>query len=81
MCGRPVADIEGFGRVLGGTKATNNTFPWQVFLLTGGRGGAIVIGEKWLLTAAHNLEKVKQPTDEVKVALCPAALMGLNANV
>ncbi|KAK2855289.1 hypothetical protein Q7C36_007158 [Tachysurus vachellii] len=67
VCGRPVVDIEGFGRVLGGTKATNNSFPWQVFLLTGGRGGAIVIGEKWLLTAAHNLEKIKEPTVEVKV--------------
>ncbi|TSK77026.1 Chromodomain-helicase-DNA-binding protein 5 [Bagarius yarrelli] len=49
-----------------GTIAKNSSFPWQVFLFAGGRGGAIVIGEKWLLTAAHNLEAVKASNEEVK---------------
>ncbi|XP_017319765.2 complement C1r subcomponent isoform X1 [Ictalurus punctatus] len=66
VCGRPVVDIAGLGRVLGGTQAKDNSFPWQVFLQAGGRGGAIVIGEKWLLTAAHNLDKIKQSQQEVK---------------
>ncbi|XP_053095402.1 complement component 1, r subcomponent [Pangasianodon hypophthalmus] len=66
VCGRPVVDLSSRGRVFGGDIAKNNSFPWQVFLHAGGRGGAIVIGEKWLLTAAHNLEKVKHSKDEVK---------------
>lgn len=69
VCGHPVVDIEGRGRVLGGKEAKDNSFPWQVFLQSGGRGGAIVIGENWLLTAAHNLDKIKQSKDKVKVAL------------
>ncbi|XP_046704514.1 complement C1r subcomponent-like [Silurus meridionalis] len=67
VCGRPIVDIAGGrGRVLGGQQAVDNSFPWQVFLQAGGRGGAIVIGEKWLLTAAHNFNKEKLSKDELK---------------
>ncbi|KAF7708399.1 complement C1r-A subcomponent-like isoform X2 [Silurus meridionalis] len=69
VCGRPVVDIAGgHGRVLGGQKAVDNSFPWQVYLLVegGGRGGAIVIGEKWLLTAAHMFNKDNLSKDELK---------------
>ncbi|XP_053349501.1 complement component 1, r subcomponent [Clarias gariepinus] len=66
VCGRPAVDFAGLGRILGGEEAKENSFPWQVFLIAEGRGGAIVIGEKWLLTAAHNLDKIKQ-SEEVKV--------------
>lgn len=69
VCGRPVTDIVARGRVLGGKIAEDDFFPWQVFLLAGGRGGAIIIGEKWLLTAAHNLDNIKQSKDKVKVTL------------
>lgn len=68
VCGRPAVDFAGLGRILGGEEAKENSFPWQVFLIAEGRGGAIVIGEKWLLTAAHNLDKIKQ-SEEVKVGL------------
>ncbi|KAG7335426.1 hypothetical protein KOW79_000119 [Hemibagrus wyckioides] len=66
VCGRPSVVIGSTGRVLGGSRAEKHSFPWQVFLKVGGRGGAIVIGEKWLLTAAHNLEKVKDSKEEVE---------------
>ncbi|WP_170076046.1 trypsin-like serine protease, partial [Paraclostridium dentum] len=65
VCGRPSVDFAGVGRILGGEEAKENSFPWQVFLLARGRGGAIVIGEKWLLTAAHNLDQ--KQLEEVKV--------------
>ncbi|KAJ8392901.1 hypothetical protein AAFF_G00071050 [Aldrovandia affinis] len=71
VCGRPTAPLMSFQRVLGGADAPAGAFPWQVFLTTKGRGGAAVIGDKWVLTAAHNLvtEKTNNliPVEEVKL--------------
>ncbi|KAI4896909.1 hypothetical protein NFI96_031595 [Prochilodus magdalenae] len=66
VCGRPTADLSKRGRVLGGVEAPTGSFPWQVFLTTSGRGGAIVIGDRWLMTAAHNLETVHFSKENVK---------------
>ncbi|KAJ8289889.1 hypothetical protein GJAV_G00006450 [Gymnothorax javanicus] len=59
VCGRPISSSTKFQRVLGGIDAEEGAFPWQVFLRTAGRGGAAVIGDQWLLTAAHNLVERK----------------------
>ncbi|XP_072536022.1 complement C1r-A subcomponent-like isoform X1 [Salminus brasiliensis] len=67
VCGRPTVDLNMRDRVLGGKAAPAGSFPWQVFLLAGGRGGAFVIGDRWLMTAAHNLEKISDYGDNVKV--------------
>ncbi|KAL6488935.1 hypothetical protein MHYP_G00026760 [Metynnis hypsauchen] len=67
VCGRPGVDLSKRGRVLGGKTAPEGSFPWQVFLMSGGRGGAIVIGDQWLMTAAHNLEQVKFAKENVQV--------------
>uniref|UniRef100_A0AAR2M554 Vitamin K-dependent protein C n=1 Tax=Pygocentrus nattereri TaxID=42514 RepID=A0AAR2M554_PYGNA len=56
VCGRPTVDLSKRDRVLGGKTAPAGSFPWQVFLLSGGRGGTSIIGDRWLMTAAHNLE-------------------------
>ncbi|KAJ8354957.1 hypothetical protein SKAU_G00225240 [Synaphobranchus kaupii] len=55
VCGRPIVPYKGFLKVLGGANAPEASIPWQVFLVVGGRGGAAVIGDQWLLTAAQNL--------------------------
>uniref|UniRef100_A0AAR2KF12 Vitamin K-dependent protein C n=1 Tax=Pygocentrus nattereri TaxID=42514 RepID=A0AAR2KF12_PYGNA len=45
-----------FGRIYGGKIARLGSFPWQVLLLPSGhKAGAFIIGEKWIMTAAHNL--------------------------
>ncbi|XP_076826724.1 complement component 1, r subcomponent isoform X2 [Brachyhypopomus gauderio] len=59
VCGRPTTALSSRGRVHGGKIAPAGSFPWQVFLYSGGRGGAAVVGDRWLMTAAHNLESVK----------------------
>nr|XP_023651386.1 complement C1r subcomponent-like [Paramormyrops kingsleyae] len=54
VCGRPT--FRSHQKVLGGADAALGQFPWQVLLeVLGGHGGAAVIGEHWILTAAHNL--------------------------
>ncbi|KAL0985332.1 hypothetical protein UPYG_G00155600 [Umbra pygmaea] len=56
VCGKPTVSISGFQRILGGDKAPKNTIPWQVLLnVDGGRGGAMVIGDHWIMTAASSL--------------------------
>ncbi|XP_036434174.1 complement C1s subcomponent-like [Colossoma macropomum] len=47
--------LHGIGRILGGKKARPGTFPWQVLLRPSGhKAGAFIIGEKWIMTTAHN---------------------------
>ncbi|XP_026861742.2 complement component 1, r subcomponent [Electrophorus electricus] len=67
VCGRPSVDLTLRDRVFGGRPAPEGSFPWQVFLMSGGRGGAIVIADRWLMTAAHNLENAKYDKENLKV--------------
>uniref|UniRef100_A0A674EWD2 complement subcomponent C1r n=1 Tax=Salmo trutta TaxID=8032 RepID=A0A674EWD2_SALTR len=56
FCGRPTVSLSGFQRIMGGDKAPDKTIPWQVMLsVDGGRAGAMVIGDRWIMTAANNL--------------------------
>jgi secreted trypsin-like serine protease len=50
----------GYQRIVGGTAATHRgQFPWQVSLQRGSGNswfhscGAVILNEKWILTAAH----------------------------
>ncbi|XP_059196176.1 complement C1r-A subcomponent-like [Centropristis striata] len=53
VCGQPTKLISAYQRIIGGSDAPEDTIPWQVLLTGGGRGGGMVIGDRWILTAAH----------------------------
>ncbi|XP_026308286.1 complement C1r subcomponent, partial [Piliocolobus tephrosceles] len=55
VCGKPVHPVEQRQRIIGGQKAKMGNFPWQVFTNIHGRGGGALLGDRWILTAAHTL--------------------------
>ncbi|CAK6966224.1 complement C1r subcomponent-like [Scomber scombrus] len=56
VCGKPTTLISAYQRIIGGKEAPDNTIPWQVLLnIDGGRGGGMIIADRWVMTAAHNL--------------------------
>ncbi|XP_053548791.1 complement C1r subcomponent [Bombina bombina] len=70
VCGRPEIPLTSIGRIIGGEKAEIGNFPWQVFVAQPTRGGAVLIDEYWVLTAAHVLMKSKTektPVDDIKL--------------
>lgn len=42
-------------RIIGGQKAKPGNFPWQAFTNIHGRGGGALLGDRWVLTAAHTI--------------------------
>ncbi|KAI9515372.1 hypothetical protein NQZ68_026105 [Dissostichus eleginoides] len=61
VCGQPTKLITGFQRIIGGAEAPADTIPWQVLLKSGGRAGGMVIADRWIMTAAHNLMSNGKP--------------------
>uniref|UniRef100_A0A668USN4 Vitamin K-dependent protein C n=2 Tax=Oreochromis aureus TaxID=47969 RepID=A0A668USN4_OREAU len=56
VCGQPTNHINVYQRIFGGQDAPDNTIPWQVLLsVSGNRGGGMVIGDRWIMTAASNV--------------------------
>nr|KAF6367744.1 complement C1r [Myotis myotis] len=55
VCGKPVHPVEQKQRIIGGQKAKMGNFPWQAFTNIHGRGGGALLGDRWILTAAHTL--------------------------
>nr|XP_019948213.1 PREDICTED: uncharacterized protein LOC109633063 [Paralichthys olivaceus] len=54
VCGRPTQHLSAYQRIIGGNIAPENTIPWQVLVsVNGGRGGGMVIADRWIMTAAH----------------------------
>ena len=47
-------------RIFGGSLAEIQNFPWQVFFSNPRAGGAL-IDEYWVLTAAHVVERNREP--------------------
>ncbi|XP_075071895.1 complement C1r subcomponent [Mixophyes fleayi] len=59
VCGKPHNPLPRRSRIINGDKAAPGNFPWQVLLNKYGRGGGVLIGERWVLTAAHVLRPQK----------------------
>uniref|UniRef100_A0A8D1USM2 Complement C1r n=1 Tax=Sus scrofa TaxID=9823 RepID=A0A8D1USM2_PIG len=56
VCGKPVNPVEEKQRIIGGRKAKPGSFPWQAFTNIYGHGGGALLGDRWILTAAHTLK-------------------------
>lgn len=54
-CGRPVNPIAQNQKALGSSRAELGNFPWQALTNIHGRGGGALLGDRWVLTAAHTL--------------------------
>ncbi|XP_032110575.1 complement C1r subcomponent-like protein isoform X3 [Sapajus apella] len=55
VCGRPVTPIDQNQTTLGSSRAKLGNFPWQAFTSIHGRGGGALLGDRWILTAAHTI--------------------------
>uniref|UniRef100_A0A8B9N7W3 Peptidase S1 domain-containing protein n=1 Tax=Accipiter nisus TaxID=211598 RepID=A0A8B9N7W3_9AVES len=55
VCGKPVRPITEIQRILGGKSAGTGNFPWQALTGIHGRGGGALLGDRWILTAAHTI--------------------------
>lgn len=55
VCGKPVHPIVEVQRILGGKSAGRGNFPWQALTGINGRGGGALLGDRWILTAAHTI--------------------------
>ncbi|XP_029811561.1 complement C1r subcomponent-like protein isoform X3 [Suricata suricatta] len=56
VCGRPLTPIAQNQEALGSSKAKLGNFPWQAFTSIYGRGGGALLGDRWILTAAHTID-------------------------
>uniref|UniRef100_A0A8C6FSL3 Complement C1r subcomponent n=1 Tax=Moschus moschiferus TaxID=68415 RepID=A0A8C6FSL3_MOSMO len=55
VCGKPVNPVEQRQRIIGGQKAKLGNFPWQAYTNIHGPGGGALLGDRWILTAAHTI--------------------------
>uniref|UniRef100_A0A8C6RX81 Complement component 1, r subcomponent-like n=2 Tax=Nannospalax galili TaxID=1026970 RepID=A0A8C6RX81_NANGA len=55
VCGRPVIPIVPNSKTFGSSRAKRGNFPWQAFTSIYGRGGGALLGDRWILTAAHTI--------------------------
>ncbi|XP_058503766.1 uncharacterized protein LOC131471288 [Solea solea] len=63
VCGRPTRSLSStsYQRIVGGSSAPADTIPWQVLVSVNGRGGGMVIADRWIMTAAHVLTQYGDP--------------------
>ncbi|XP_054858631.1 complement C1r subcomponent isoform X2 [Eublepharis macularius] len=57
VCGNPDNPVEQVQRIIGGSTAQPGNFPWQAkTVISGaGRAGGALLGDRWILTAAHTV--------------------------
>ncbi|XP_061492651.1 complement C1r subcomponent [Rhineura floridana] len=76
VCGRPDNPIAEIQRIIDGRDAPRGSFPWQAKTFVYGRGGGALLGDRWILTAAHTLypkgqeesEKAESPEQVIEKA-------------
>ncbi|XP_016049244.1 complement C1r subcomponent-like protein [Erinaceus europaeus] len=61
VCGRPVTPLTQAQEASGSSRALPGQFPWQALTSIYGRGGGALLGDRWVLTAAH----IVHPKDSV----------------
>ncbi|XP_036923980.1 complement C1r subcomponent isoform X2 [Sturnira hondurensis] len=62
VCGKPVNPVVEKQRIIQGKNAQMGNFPWQALNNIYGRGGGALLGDRWILTAAHTLYPKGQNT-------------------
>ncbi|KAG7216990.1 hypothetical protein INR49_001644 [Caranx melampygus] len=70
VCGKPTVLLSAYQRIIGGSDAPADTIPWQVLVNVGGRrGGGMMIADRWIMTAAHNViqKNVTETNDNVRI--------------
>ncbi|XP_072509959.1 complement C1r subcomponent-like protein isoform X1 [Notamacropus eugenii] len=55
VCGQPATPIDQDQGAHGASKAKLGNFPWQALTIIYGRGGGALLGDRWILTAAHTI--------------------------
>uniref|UniRef100_A0A8C0FYK8 complement subcomponent C1r n=1 Tax=Chelonoidis abingdonii TaxID=106734 RepID=A0A8C0FYK8_CHEAB len=60
VCGKPDKPITGIQRIIGGSTAPPGSFPWQAKTRIVGIGGGALLGDRWILTAAHTIYPKQQ---------------------
>ncbi|XP_074050631.1 complement C1r subcomponent-like protein isoform X2 [Macrotis lagotis] len=55
VCGQSSTPIDQDQGTLGVSKAKLGNFPWQALTFNYGRGGGALLGDRWILTAAHTI--------------------------
>ncbi|XP_001370583.4 complement C1r subcomponent-like protein isoform X2 [Monodelphis domestica] len=55
VCGQPSTPIARDQGAIGVSKAKAGNFPWQALTIIHGRGGGALLGDRWILTAAHTV--------------------------
>uniref|UniRef100_A0A674PD90 trypsin n=1 Tax=Takifugu rubripes TaxID=31033 RepID=A0A674PD90_TAKRU len=72
VCGKPTRIIADYERILGGREAPAGAVPWQVLLnIEGVRVGGVVVAERWILTAAHDLKHSRKSMSSEAVQVRP----------
>ncbi|XP_068425833.1 transmembrane protease serine 9 [Clinocottus analis] len=62
VCGQPTKLITSYQRIIGGSETPQDAIPWQVLLsINGRRGGGMLIGDRWIMTAAHTMMENGNP--------------------
>ncbi|KAL7393047.1 hypothetical protein ABVT39_005784 [Epinephelus coioides] len=70
VCGQPTKLITAYQRIIGGREAPHDSIPWQVLLtINAKRGGGMVIADRWIMTAAHDLTHDGKPVSRETVQI------------
>uniref|UniRef100_A0A8C2WI92 Complement component 1, r subcomponent n=1 Tax=Cyclopterus lumpus TaxID=8103 RepID=A0A8C2WI92_CYCLU len=70
VCGQPTKLIYAYQRIIGGSETPDYAIPWQVLLSRNGqRGGGMVIGDRWIMTAAHVVVVMGNPVSKETIRI------------